>query len=128
VATEGSRPSVSESPAVWIDAQLPPVLAEWLHSEYGVRAAHVLTLGMATASDREIFAAASRPGIIVVTKDSDFVLLLQQRGPPPQVVWVRSGNTTNRELRRMVLGSWEEAVALLAAGESLVEIRRKRDS
>jgi predicted nuclease of predicted toxin-antitoxin system len=83
---------------------------------------------MATASDREIFAAASRPGIIVVTKDSDFVLLLQQRGPPPQVVWVRSGNTTNRELRRMVLGSWEEAVALLAAGESLVEIRRKRDS
>jgi predicted nuclease of predicted toxin-antitoxin system len=113
------------SPLVWIDAQLPPSLARWLRQEHGADAAHVQDLGLEMASDRQIFEAAARPGIVMVTKDSDFVVLSQQRGPPLQVVWVRSGNATNRELRRVVLGAWAEASALLGAGEPLVEIRPK---
>lgn len=66
--------------------------------------------------------------MIVVTKDSDFVLIQHQQGPPPQLVWLRSGNTSNQDLRRIVLGAWPKAIALLRAGEPLVEIRRRPDT
>ena len=110
-------------PRVWVDAQLPPALARWLTEEYGVDAAHVDAAGYLGAADEAIFAAARAGGAgVVVTKDDDFVRLLEQRGPPPQVVWVTCGNVRNAELRRVVLPAWPRAAALLAAGEPLVEI------
>jgi predicted nuclease of predicted toxin-antitoxin system len=63
-----------------------------------------------------------------VTKDDDFAKLLGQHGPPPQVVWLRCGNVTNPELRRIVLDAWPRADALLAEGEALVEIRRRPET
>ena len=110
---------------LWIDAQLPPSLAAWFREEQGVDAAHVQDLGFLAAADSVIFAAAGKAGVIMVTKDSDFPKLLQQHGPPPQVLWIRSGNVTNRELRRIVLDVWPEAMALLTNGVPLVEIRRR---
>ncbi len=62
---------------------------------------------------------------MVITKD-DLVRLLEQPGPPPQVVWVTCGNVRNAELRRVVLPAWPRAAALLAAGELLVEIGSAR--
>jgi predicted nuclease of predicted toxin-antitoxin system len=59
----------------------------------------------------------------VVTKDSDFVLLLDQFGPPPQVIWVTCGNTSNARLKEIVSAVFAKAVQLLQAGESLVEIQ-----
>lgn len=74
-------------PRVWGDAQLPPALARWLTSEYGVDAAHVDDVGFLGADDSAIFAAARAGGAaVMVTKDDDFVRLLDQHGPPPQVV------------------------------------------
>ena len=88
-------------------------------------ATHLEELGLLHVPDSEIFAAAAaEERIVVVTKDADFPRLLQQRGPPPVVLWVRTGNVTNRELRRIVLEAWPRALDLFAAGESLVEIRR----
>ena len=61
----------------------------------------------------------------MITKDDDFVRLLEQRGPPPRVLWVRCGNVKNAALREILVRSWPEAAALLAAGESLVEVGRR---
>jgi predicted nuclease of predicted toxin-antitoxin system len=124
---DGSKelPGGGQPLKLWIDAQLPPSLAAWFRDERGADAAHVQDLGLLTAADSVIFAAAGRAGAIVVTKDSDFPKLLQQHGPPPQVLWIRSGNVTNRELNRIVLDVWSEAVALLENGVPLVEIRRR---
>ena len=112
----------------WIDAQLPPSLAVWLRDECQASAVHVQDLDLLEASDSEIFAAAaaSESPIVVVTKDSDFATLLNRRGAPPQVVWLRCGNVSNRELRRIIVAAWPRATALLAAGEVLVEIRSRR--
>jgi predicted nuclease of predicted toxin-antitoxin system len=90
---------------------------------------HVEDLRLHLARDSEIFAAARAAdrAVVVVTKDADFPKLLGQRGPPPQVVWIRCGNVTNAELRRIVLQAWPRAASLLAAGEPLVEIRRRHD-
>lgn len=114
---------------VWIDAQLPPALARWLWAEYGVDATHVDDRGLLRARDSAIFAAARTANrmVVVLTKDDDFVKLLGQQGPPPYIVWLRCGNVRNEELRRIVVEAWPRTQALLAAGEPLVEIRRRRE-
>jgi predicted nuclease of predicted toxin-antitoxin system len=89
---------------------------------------HVEDLGLLRARDAAIFAAARAAdrSVALVTKDDDFPKLLALYGPPPRVIWVRCGNVHNRELCRIVSDAWTDAVALLEAGESLVEIRRRR--
>jgi predicted nuclease of predicted toxin-antitoxin system len=96
----------------WIDAQLPPALARWLQTEHQAEALHVEQLGLLCARDTDIFAAAraATGPVVVVTKDDDFAKLLDRHGPPPQVVWLRCGNVTNRELRRVVLDAWPRAL------------------
>lgn len=113
--------------AVWIDAQLPPALAQWIRTEHGTDAVHVEQLGLLRARDTDIFTAARSAAVpvVVVTKDDDFAKLLDRRGPPPKVIWLRCGNVPNRELRRIVLEAWPRAFDLLSAGEVLIEIRRR---
>ena len=111
---------------VWVDAQLPPVLAHWLGELPGVQAEHTFALGLLGASDQTIFEAARAAGAVVVTKDVDFVVLLEHRGPPPQVVWVTTGNVTNVALRTLVAAAWPRAAELLRTGEPLVELGDRR--
>jgi predicted nuclease of predicted toxin-antitoxin system len=72
----------------WIDAQLSPALAPWITSEFGVEAYSVKWLGYRDAEDCVIFQAAHQANAVVVTKDSDFLRLLDEFGPPPQIVWI----------------------------------------
>lgn len=114
---------------VWVDAQLPPGLALWLREEGGVAASHVEDLGLLSASDSEIFGAAaeSERRVVVITKDQDFATMVDLRGPPPQVVWLRCGNVSNSELHRIVAEAPSRAAQLLTGGERLVEVRSRRD-
>lgn len=57
-----------------------------------------------------------------MTKDSDFLILLDRHGPPPQIIWLTCGNTSNARLREILKASFEKAVQWLEAGERLVEI------
>ena len=57
-----------------------------------------------------------------MTKDSDFVLLQDRLGTPPQVLWLTCGNTSNARLRQLLHNLLPTALALLRAGEDLVEI------
>jgi len=123
-AEDGPEPAAALSGRrVWVDAQLPPALARWLAQEYGVDAAHVNDVGYLGADDPVIFEAArAGAAAVVVTKDEDFVRLLERHGPPPQVVWVTCGNVRNAALRSVVLPIWPSVAALLVAGEPLIEI------
>ena len=58
----------------------------------------------------------------MITKDQDFVQLLNRLGPPPQVVWVTSGNTSNAQMRGILGQTFHKMVSLLRVGEPLVEI------
>jgi predicted nuclease of predicted toxin-antitoxin system len=107
---------------VWVDAQLSPTLAPWISERFGIEAFSVKYLGHRDASDREIFEAARSAGVVVMTKDIDFVRLLEKHGPPPQVLWVTLGNTSNRRMREVLEEVFSAAVSLLEAGEPLVEI------
>ena len=107
---------------IWIDAQLSPALAPWISQQFKIESVSVRRLGMLNAKDPVIFQAAREVNAVVLTKDEDFVLLLGRLGPPPQVLWVRCGNTSNAYLRRVLEETLPNAMELLGAGEPLVEI------
>lgn len=107
---------------VWLDAHLSPALAPWLESSFGLTAVAVRDLGLREALDPPIFAAAKAAGAAVLTKDADFADMVTRLGPPPQVLWLRCGNTTNAALRLLLACDLPAALARLAAGEPLVEL------
>ena len=107
---------------IWIDAQLSPALAPWLAEEFGIQAFSARHLGLVPAKDREIFEAARNANAVVLSKDADFVLWLERAGPPPQVLWLRCGNTSNAHLKNLLRNVLPAALDMIRAGEPLVEI------
>ena len=107
---------------LWIDAQLSPALARWISETFGAAAHAVRDLELREAKDLVIFHAAREAAAVVMSKDSDFVVILERFGPPPQVLWVTCGNTSNARMREILLKSFPEARARLEQGEPLVEI------
>lgn len=107
---------------LWLDAQLSPALASWIAETFGISATAVRSLGLRDAKDREIFAAAKQAQAVVLTKDSDFVHLLERFGPPTQVIWLTCGNTSNAYLRQTLAKVLPKALALIQSGEKLIEI------
>ncbi|MEA3410186.1 MAG: DUF5615 family PIN-like protein [Pseudomonadota bacterium] len=107
---------------IWLDARLSPALAEWLRRTLGLDAVAVRDLGLRDAKDAKIFQRAKEAEAIVMTKDSDFVILLERLGPPPKILWITHGNTSNDRMREILRARIGKAIALFDAGESLVEI------
>ena len=107
---------------IWIDAQMSPAIASWITSNYAVTAVAIRDLGLRDATDKGIFEAARQENAVVMSKDSDFVLLLDIFGPPPQVIWVTCGNTSNARLKEVLTNTLPKALELLQLGENLVEI------
>ena len=110
---------------IWVDAQVSPAIAHWISNNFAVDAAAIRDLGLRDAEDKEIFQAAKRENAIVMTKDSDFVLLLERFGPPPQVIWLTCGNTSNARLKAILTDTLPKALELLKSGEKIVEINAR---
>lgn len=107
----------------WVDAQLPPALAVWLKDRFGVQAFSLHDLGMRDAADSIIFNAARRdPGVVIISKDGDFVDLISRHGVPPQLLWVTCGNVTNPGLQALFEATFSTAVATLDSGQAIVEL------
>ncbi len=79
-------------------------------------------LGLRDATDAEIFKAAREAGAILMSKDSDFLRLLDQHGAPPQAIWISCGNTSNERMREVLEKALPRALALIEHGEALIEI------
>jgi predicted nuclease of predicted toxin-antitoxin system len=111
---------------IWVDEQISPSIAFWIEQQFATSATAVRDLGLARASDLEVFRAAREANAIVITKDQDFVRLLGRHGPPPSVIWITCGNTSNARLREVLRTSLAAALSLIQAGEALVEISDAR--
>ena len=107
---------------IWIDAQLSPAIAVWISKIFAVNAVAIRDLGLRDAEDGEIFIAAKQANAIVLTKDRDFVLLLDKFGIPPQIIWLTCGNTSNARLKEILSKTLAKAIELLESGEEIVEI------
>lgn len=103
---------------IWIDAQLPPTLANWLTDSFDLESTALRDLELRDAQDIEIFEAARAENAVIMTKDSDFVDLVCRLGAPPQILWLTCGNVTNRNLRQVLTTTLER----LHQGEAVIEI------
>ncbi len=107
---------------IWVDAHLSPRTARWISANFPITAQPLRELGLRNANDDEIFSTARAAGVIVLTKDNDFVRLLDQFGSPPKILWLTCGNTSDDALQEILGRHLPTALDLLADGEDLVEI------
>ena len=108
----------------WLDANLDPALAVWLGSRFGVFANHIRELTLQRLSDRELFEAARRLNITVIaTKDADFIELVNQLGPPPQILRLDCGNVATLPMRALLDRAFPAALEKLRAGDAWVQIK-----
>lgn len=106
----------------WLDAQLSPYLAEWIAEEFQVDCVAVRELELRDATDNEIFERAYEEEAIVITKDSDFVHLAEQKEFSPSILWLTMGNTSNKVLKTHFNETFETVVEWFKEGEKLVEM------
>nr|WP_068816827.1 DUF5615 family PIN-like protein [Phormidesmis priestleyi] len=101
---------------------ISPTIATWITNTFGITALALRSIGLRDAEDFEIFEAAKAQGVIFMTKDSDFVDLVDRLGAPPQIIWLPCRNTSNARLQEISIATLPETLRLLQAGEPLVEI------
>ncbi|MCK5823365.1 MAG: DUF5615 family PIN-like protein [Bacteroidales bacterium] len=69
-----------------------------LISDFYPNAKQVRELGLENATDNEIFEYAKKNDYAIVSFDSDFCDLNIMRGFLPKIIWIRTGNTTTKNL------------------------------
>jgi predicted nuclease of predicted toxin-antitoxin system len=57
-----------------------------------------------------------------MTKDIDFVRLVEKSGIPPQVILLTCGNTSNAQLKQILKRSFDRTIEWLQNREPIVEI------
>ena len=107
---------------IWVDAQLSPLIARWIDTHFPVVAYALRDIGLRDSTDEDIFAAARQAEVIVLTKDIDFIMMLERLGSPPKIIWLTCGNTSNVTLQQILSLHLPTAISLLDSGENLVEI------
>lgn len=106
----------------WIDGQISPKMAPWIKQRFGFECQHIRDLELMKKEDLEIFKEARGVNAVIITKDQDFLDLLRRLGPPPQILWVTCGNTSNQALQAIFERVFSDAVEFLKTGQALVEI------
>jgi predicted nuclease of predicted toxin-antitoxin system len=108
----------------WVDAQLPPKLADFLKNEFEVEAYALRDFGLRDAMDLEIFQKAKlQKDIVIIAKDSDFLDLLFQFGEPPKILFCSLGNINNETLFEIFKSKFLSIQKLLPY-ESLIELKK----
>lgn len=108
---------------IWIDAQLSPSLAAWINRTFdNLEAQSVRSLDLRDATDHEIFQQAKAQNAIIMTKDDDFLKLIEQFGIPPQIILITCGNSSNVRMREILSQHLKTALTLLKGKEPVIEI------
>ena len=100
---------------IWLDAHLSPSITRWISETFTVECASARELGLRDALDPPFFAAARAAGAIVMTKDADFASMVKRLGPPPRVIWIRCGNTSNAALKDLLTRELPDCIAKLGS-------------
>lgn len=99
------------------DANVSPRLVPALQDAFP-GSIHVRDVGLARATDAEIWDYARNHDLNIVSKDSDFHQVSFVRGPPPKVIWIRAGNCATAEIEAMLQSNRAEILAFGAAAEA----------
>jgi predicted nuclease of predicted toxin-antitoxin system len=84
---------------IWLDAQLSPIIAKWLKDKTGWNIKSAFVLKLFSLNDYQIYEKAKSHGnIILLSKDSDLIDIILQKGSPPKLINIKIDNCDNRIL------------------------------
>lgn len=107
---------------LWLDAQISPVLAPWILTEFSIECFALRDLQLRDADDAVIFKAAKqKQNVIIITKDEDFADLLNRLNSPPKIIWLTFGNCSNAAMKEILKRDLMNALSVLEEND-LVEI------
>lgn len=95
-----------------LDENLSRRLLPFLQHAYP-GSSQVVLEGLASASDREVWAYARDHGFVIVTRDADFEEFSLVWGPPPQVVWLKTPNPSRASTLKALLDSHDAVLEAL---------------
>jgi len=88
---------------ILLDANISYKLAKKLTPIFG-ECLHVDLIGLnVPAQDIEIWKYAKENGFIIITKDDDFLNLMDIKGFPPKVVLLKTGNSSSKALMELLI-------------------------
>jgi predicted nuclease of predicted toxin-antitoxin system len=88
---------------ILLDANISWKLASVLSPIFG-ECAHVDLIGInVPAKDMDIWNYALNKGYIIISKDTDFINLLELKGFPPKVVLLKTGNNSSQALVNLLI-------------------------
>ena len=83
----------------------------------------VVLLGMESASDKAVWLRAKEDGYVVVTRDADFQELSLVWGAPPQIIRLRTPNSTRAAVLKLLLENHEAIISALEVdGRASIEL------
>lgn len=86
---------------------------------------HVRDKGLTGDDDERIWELAKAGGFFIVTKDNDFLARALVRGHPPQVVQVRLGNASTRQIADLLCARVDDIENFVVANQESVFMLRE---
>jgi len=112
---------------ILLDANISWKLVTSLKPIFG-DCAHVDFIGLnVPTEDIDIWNYAQNNGYIIITKDNDFVDLLELKGYPPKVVLLKTGNNSSKALRELLINLKPMIEDLEINDYGLLEIVKEKD-
>ena len=107
---------------ILLDANISWKLTKTLSPIFG-ECLHVDNIGITVpAQDVDIWDYAKENEFIIITKDNDFVDLLEVKGYPPKIVLVKTGNNSSRALVQLIINSKKSIQELDENNYGLLEL------
>jgi predicted nuclease of predicted toxin-antitoxin system len=108
-----------------LDANISWKLTSPLTEIFG-NCSHVDKIGITVpAQDIDIWTYANKNGYIIVTKDNDFVDLLEVKGYPPKIVLLKTGNNSSKAIMELLVTAKKLIQDLSENNYGLLEIVNK---
>ena len=107
---------------ILLDANISWKLVDKLEAIYG-ECAHVDLVGLnVPADDIDIWNYALKNNYVIITKDNDFLNLMELRGFPPKIVLLKTGNNSSRGLLELLVNKKSMIEDLIKNEYGLLEI------
>ena len=105
-----------------LDANISWKLKNILTPVFG-ECTHVDLIGLKIpCKDKDIWDYALENGYIIITKDNDFLDLLEIKGFPPKVVLIKTGNNKSNILAELIIDAKSKIEDLVNNNYGLLEI------
>ena len=111
---------------ILLDANISYKLINKLAPVFG-ECTHVDFIGLnAPAEDIDIWNYALDNGFAIITKDADFVDLMDVKGFPPKVVLLKTGNNSSKALAELLINVKQNIIELENSNLGLLEVINKK--